>query len=176
MKFKLSRSITVLALSAAMLTPVLLATQQTNSQALPQIIAKDSKLTAYSLVVVQAIAAAKSRINASRKCQRFFNEQGIGTIEGTQYSLQDLGPGSLAASVDGEIVFLNVNRKGAFMDPPADFAGLQTADEIRAFYILHELGHELSSFTKFVQDHSASKAVNRFRHDINNDLLKNNCY
>jgi hypothetical protein len=115
MKFKLSRSITALALSVAMLTPVFLAAQKADSQAPAQSIVKDSKLTAYSLVVVQAIAAAKSRINANRKCQRFFNEQGIGTIERTQYSLQDLGPGSLAASVDGEMVFLNVNRKGAFM-------------------------------------------------------------
>jgi hypothetical protein len=135
-----------------------------------------SSSISFAPVVLQAIAAAQARINASKKCQRFFNNQGIEMMEQTHYSLQDLGPGSVAAMVDGDSVFLNLNAKGAFMNPPADFAGVQTVEEIRGFYVLHELGHELSRVTKFVMDRSASKSVNKFRHDSNNDLLRANCY
>jgi hypothetical protein len=133
-------------------------------------------VSAYPPVIVQAIAAAKARINASKKCQRFFDDRGLETISQTIYSLQELGPGSVAAYVEGNRVFLNLNPNGAFMNPPAGLAGMQSAEEIRGFYILHELAHELSRATKFLVDHSASQSMNKFRHDNNDDLLKMNCY
>ncbi|HEX7286065.1 MAG TPA: hypothetical protein VF532_07770 [Candidatus Angelobacter sp.] len=138
--------------------------------------AVSSAVAVYPPVIAQAIAAAQSRIKAGKKCRRFFDDRGLETMGLTIYSLQELGPGSVAAYVEGNRVFLNLNPKGAFMSPPTGFAGMQSAEEIRGFYILHELAHELSRATKFQVDHSASQSMNKFRHDNNDDLLKMNCY
>jgi hypothetical protein len=128
------------------------------------------------LAVYEAIAAAKARIHSSRKCQNFFHNEGIETIDHTRYSLQYLSSESRAAQVEGNTVLLNRSASGAFMKPPLGLAGLKEPIDIRAFYILHELGHELSRFTRFLEDHSVSVSMNQVRHKRNNELLLKNCY
>lgn len=134
--------------------------------------ASDAELKA----AYDAIAAAKARIESNRKCQKFFHSEGTEKISQTLYTVQDLRASSIAAQVEGNTVALNRNPSAVFMKPPQDFAGLKEPGEIRAFYILHELAHELSKFTGFVNDHMASARDNAVRHQRNNQLLIQNCY
>jgi len=127
-------------------------------------------------LIAQAIAAAKARIESSKKCRRFFNYQGVEAIDQTSYFAQDLGTGTVAAARVGQNVAVNINPRGAFMHPPAEFAGLHAAEDVRGFFILHELGHQLSQTTKFVWDHSEIKSLNDSRHDLNDGRLRRNCY
>jgi len=127
-------------------------------------------------LIAKAIAAAKARIESSKKCRRFFNYQGVEVIDHTGYYALDLGPGTVAAAKVGENIAVNINPKGAFMHPPAEFAGMHAAEDVRGFFILHELGHQLSQTTKFEWDHSEIKSLNDFRHDLNNGRLLRNCY
>lgn len=83
---------------------------------------------------------------------------------------------TIAAQVDGNVVLLNRSPNGPFMKPPEGFAGLTDQTEIRAFYILHELAHELSRYTKYVIDHGASAPWSAVRVRMNNELLIQNCY
>jgi hypothetical protein len=127
-------------------------------------------------LIAQAIAAAKARIESSKKCRRFFNYQGAEVIDHTGYYALDLGPGTVAAAKLGENIAVNINPRGAFMHPPEEFAGLHAAEDVRGFFILHELGHQLSQTTKFDWDHSEIKSLNDFRHDLNDRRLRRNCY
>jgi hypothetical protein len=127
-------------------------------------------------LIAQAVAAAKARTESSKKCRRFFNYQGVEAIDQTSYFAQDLGTGTVAAARVGQNVAVNINPRGAFMHPPAEFVGLHAAEDIRGFFILHELGHQLSQATKFVWDHSELKSLNDLRHDLNDGRLRRNCY
>jgi len=128
------------------------------------------------LAASQAIAAARARIQSSRKCQKFFHDEGVNKLDRTFYTLQFIPNNNIAAEVEDDTVVLNRGAESAFMKPPLGFAGQKSAVEIRAFYILHELGHELSQFTKFTVDHSVAKADNQSRHQRNDELLLQNCY
>jgi hypothetical protein len=127
-------------------------------------------------LVYEAIAVARARIRSSRKCQTFFHNEGVQKIDETHYSLQDLGPGPVAAQVEENWVMLNLNAQGSFMRPPRDYKGLPDAAQVRGFYILHELAHELSAYTHFMSDHSVFVRENISRHARNNELLLMSCY
>lgn len=127
-------------------------------------------------LVYEAIAVARARIRSSRKCQTFFHNEGLQKIDETRYSLQVLGPGPVAAQVDGNWVMLNRNAQGRFMHPAPGFNGLPDAAQIRGFYILHELAHELRRYTRFMRDKTALARENKVRQSRNNELLLMNCY
>jgi len=127
------------------------------------------------LAAYRAIESAMARIHASPKCQKFFNDEGERKLANTRYTLQYLLVPSIAAQVDGTVVLLNRSPNGMFMKPQS-VAGLTDPAQIREFFILHELGHELSGFTRFLVDHTASSRISSFRTRLNNDLLFANCY
>ena len=128
------------------------------------------------LAAYRAIESAMARIHASPKCQKFFHNEGEQKLANTLYSLQYLKVPSIAAQVDGMVVLLNRSPNGMFMKPPEALAGLTGPAQIREFFILHELAHELSRFTRYLVDHTASSRANAFRIQLNNELLFANCY
>jgi len=78
--------------------------------------------------------------------------------------------------VSGSVVLINRAPNGAFMRPPQRLMKLTDPTEIRAFYILHELAHELCRYTQYVEDHKASATMSEVRTNLNNELLFENCY
>lgn len=128
------------------------------------------------LAAYQAIAAAEARIRGNAGCQKFFHGQGEQALESTRFTLQYVQSLSLAAQIVDASVLVNRNPSGRFMKPPPDFEGLKNPIEIRAFYVLHELAHELSGYTRYVKDHFALARQNEVRTKMNNDLLSESCY
>ena len=131
----------------------------------------DGRLAAY-----QAISAARARIQSNGACRKFFHGEGEQVLDKTRFTLQYLEIPDIAAQVDGSVVLLNRSSNSLFMKPPPSFMGLEDPREIRAFYILHELAHELCRYTRYVTDHSASAETSKFRTLMNNELLFQNCY
>lgn len=123
-----------------------------------------------------AIADARDRIRSNPRCQKFFHDEGELALDNTRFSTQYLQIPEIAAQVEGSVVLLNRNPNGAFMKPRQGFMGLKDPTEIRGFYILHELAHELCRHTRYIPDHNASAHDNRFRSRLNNELLFLNCY
>jgi hypothetical protein len=128
------------------------------------------------LVAHQAIAAAMDRIRSNATCQRFFNNEGEQALGQTRFTIQYLSIPNIAAQVEGNVVLLNRNPNGAFMKPRQRIMGLTDPTEIRGFYVLHELAHELCRYTRYIPDHQASAHENEFRTRLNNELLFLNCY
>jgi hypothetical protein len=124
----------------------------------------------------QAIAAARERIRSNPTCQKFFHDQGEQVLEQTRFTMQYLTIPNIAAQVEGNVVLLNRNPNGAFMKPKQHIMGLTDPTEIRGFYVLHELAHELCRYTRYISDHQASAHENEFRTRLNNELLFLNCY
>ena len=129
-----------------------------------------------AMAAFQAIAAARARIQSNANCHRFFHGEGERALETTRFSLQYLPNPRIAAQVDGNVVLLNRSPNSAFMTPLPGSLGMTDPTEIRAFYILHELAHELSRYTSFIKDHTASARGNEFRTRLNNQLLLESCY
>jgi hypothetical protein len=124
----------------------------------------------------QAIAAARERIRSNPTCQKFFHGEGEQVLEQTRFTMQYLKIPNIAAQVEGNVVLLNRNPNGAFMKPGHHVMGLTDPAEIRGFYVLHELAHELCQYTRYISDHQASAHENEFRTRMNNELLFLNCY
>jgi hypothetical protein len=131
---------------------------------------EDDVLAAY-----QAISAARARIQSDRSCQRFFHAEGEQVLERTRFTMQYLRVRTIAAQVEGSVVVLNRDPNGPFLKPEA-FAGMTDFTEIRAFFILHGLAHELSRHTRYLVDHTSSPVANALRTKLNNALLLQNCY
>lgn len=128
------------------------------------------------LVAHQAIAAARERIRSNPTCQKFFHDEGELALDNTRFTTQYLQIPDIAAQVEGNVVLLNRNPNGVFMKPRQGFMRLTDPTEIRGFYILHELAHELCRYTRYIPDHHASPHENELRTRLNNELLFLSCY
>jgi len=142
----------------------------------PPALASGAGLDDGVLVAYAAILAAKARIHSNRNCQKFFHSEGEQALENTHFTLQYLPIPRIAAQVEGQVVLLNRTPSGAFMTPPQDLMGLTDPTEIRAFYILHELAHELKRYTGYLKDHYPSADISEYHTRLNNELLFQNCY
>jgi len=98
-------------------------------------------------------------------CGSFFGGQGPATINGTWYRFINLGnPNVGAETLSATSVVINSGGPYMTYSPTPGQAGpfnrFWTQPQFRAFIILHELGHQLSSITGFQPD-AGSAAPNQ---------------
>jgi len=121
----------------------------------------------------QALNEAEKRVQKKR-CSAFYAGQGLATLKATQYRFLDLGTtAGGSTNHPGFSVFLNSNPNGPFMNPPRSFLGINGPLGIRAFILLHELGHELSNITGFVEDAGANRLNTNLRQS---QRVVDNCF
>ncbi|HKW76282.1 MAG TPA: RHS repeat-associated core domain-containing protein, partial [Terriglobales bacterium] len=102
-----------------------------------------------------ALKDAEKRVQ-KKKCSNFYGGQGLTTLQSTHYRFFDFGKTEGGETHEGFNVFLNSSDNGPFMSPPKSFLGINSSG-IRSLIILHELGHELSAITGFVDDAGPSR-------------------
>jgi hypothetical protein len=94
-----------------------------------------------------------------KKCGSFFGGQGPATINGTWYRFLDFGPARTSQGAQtASPTDVQINSTGPYMTyspvpgTPGPFGLFWTQPQFRAFILLQELGHQLSSVTGFQPD------------------------
>jgi|GEM_PF-618452 len=98
-----------------------------------------------------------------KKCGSFFGGQGPATLKSTEYRFLDLHDPNVGAQTNSSTsVFINSAGPYITYHPTpgqvGPFGVYWTQSQFRAFILLHELGHQLSSITGFRPDAGASNS------------------
>jgi RHS repeat-associated protein len=129
-----------------------------SEQAAPQFLIP-SQADQYLDVLSNGYGEALRRVNR-KKCKEFFCSKGEETLGATKYYFGELPQGPKVAAQVPSTTLVQINTKGLYMTatsgtitlPTRESFNLGTVTNVRAFILLHELGHQLKCCTDFTDD------------------------
>lgn len=123
---------------------------------------------------------ALDRLLHNEKCSDFFSDNGAATLMTSVIGTDSTLPASVAAVPTNSPPGLNINPNlnGAFLNIVNSFNGVSGAANIRAFFILHELGHVLG-IMKAPDNQALASPTNplpAINQRMNNNTIRANCF
>ena len=154
----------------ALRDPLGLSAEETGPQFL-----SPSQVDTYFDVLSDGYNEAIRRLNRG-KCKDFFCSKGEETLRATKYYFGELPQGPKVAAQTASETLVQINTKGLYMTassgtitlPTKTSFNLGSVTNVRAFILLHELGHQLKCCTEFTDDVDAATNAEHSRKILKN--------